>query len=104
VGKRIEIHGPDCWDILGVGLDEEICDLLIRASQSRDKKMFNQILQSFRVMRIRNNAKALVVDAKILEGKAKVILFTGIYKGMSGWIPIEWLRGNEKRPTLSDDP
>lgn len=102
VGKRVEIHGPSCWDTLGVALDKTTCDELRETLNPENKGIFETLLTSYKILRITKNTKALVLDAEIIEGKAHVVILTGIYKGMSGWIPIEWLDGNEKRPTLID--
>lgn len=104
IGKWVEIHGPQYWDVIGMAVDEQSCEKLIDAYHADNTKIFNAVLKSFDVMRIDNNSQAIVLDTRILEGKARVLLFTGIYKGTSGWIPIEWLKGNEKRPRFSDDP
>jgi hypothetical protein len=102
VGKRVEIHGPYCYDRLGVALDKKTCDSLREALNPRSKVMFDTLLNSFSVLRITKNTKALVLSVEILEGRAKVVILTGIYKGMSGWIPIEWLKGNKKLPSIVD--
>jgi hypothetical protein len=103
VGRRVEIHGPYCWDTLGVALDSQTCDNLRAALHSQDKKMFITLLNSFGILRITKNTKALVLNVEVLEGRANIVILTGIYRGMSGWIPLEWLLGNEKRPSLKDN-
>jgi len=90
-GKYIEIRGPFCWENLGVAKDEEMCDLLIKAIEKNDKERFNYLLESFRVLRIKKNTKAVVLELKIEEKKAKILILTGIYKYSCGWIPIQWL-------------
>lgn len=101
-GRWIELHGPYCWQTLGVALDEEVCDLLRDASLALDKKKFSDVLAMFRVLRIEKNTKVVVLEMKISEDKAKVLLLTGLYKGQTGWVPLEWLQGNEKRPLLRE--
>lgn len=98
-GKYIEIHGPFCWKNLGVALDEEICDKLIEALSNNDKERFDYLLESFRVLRISKNTKAVVLELKISENKAKVLILSGIHKGLCGWIPINWL-DNQIPPSL----
>jgi len=102
MGRWVEIHAPDDWCVLGIALDEEACDSLIEAFQSGNKYRFRAALAASEVLRIDRNEKAIVDDLLILEGKAKVILLTGLYKGTSGWIPIEWLDGNQKRPRIPE--
>jgi hypothetical protein len=75
---------------------------MIAALYAGDDQDFKDLLlYSYKVMRVSYNAKALVLDTKVFEGKAKVIIITGVYRGMTGWVPIEWLKGNEKLPRLS---
>lgn len=106
VGKRVELHGPFCWDTLGVALDEQTCDLMIQVSRMADKKLFKALLKATEIIRVDKNAKVLVLDTEIFEGRAKVVILTGTesFKGMSGWIPIDWLKGNDKLPRFSDMP
>ena len=104
VGKRAEVHGPFCWDTLGVALDKESCDLMIRVIRMADKKMFKALLKATEIVRIDKNAKVLVMDTEVFEGRAKVVILSGSegFKGVSGWIPIEWLKGNEHFPRFSE--
>lgn len=102
VGKRVEIHGPYRWDTLAVAQDKQTCDQLKAALDPRSKEIFVTLLNSFKVVRITKNTKALVLDIEVLEGRAQIIILTGIYRGVSGWVPLEWLRGNENRPSIKD--
>ncbi|MCM8820284.1 MAG: hypothetical protein NC925_05765, partial [Candidatus Omnitrophica bacterium] len=60
VGKMVELHGPFCWDILGVALDEETSPLLVKAVDLGDKERFKDLLNSYNVIRITKNTKAVV--------------------------------------------
>ena len=102
IGKRIEIHGPYGYNMLGVALDKQTCDQLISALSPRNKAIFDTLLQSYQVMRIEGDTKALVLDTEPIEGRAHIIILSGFYKGMSGWIPLEWLSGNETPLKLKD--
>ena len=104
VGKRVKINGPAWWSNLGVALTEGECNKLIVASYYEDRKALKAVLESFDIMRVKNHVSAIVVDTKIFEAKAKVILLRGLYKGMSGWVPIAWLDFNDERPDFSTEP
>lgn len=101
VGKWVKINGPFGWRILGVALDEDTCDELILMSRHAGRINFDKTLNSFNVLRIKNHTHAVVIEVKLFEGKAKVLLLSGMYKGMSGWVPLEWLDGNQERPALA---
>lgn len=96
IGKEIVMRGPYSWQRLGVALDEKIGDDLIYAYRLRDKTAFMAVLESYDVLRVPKDTKVFVLDTEIFKGRAHVVLTSGFYKGMSGWIPIEWLRGNNK--------
>lgn len=101
VGKGIKINGPENRSIIGVALNKKTCDELIGALHREDTEHFDKVLESFKVVRIKNHTNAVVLDTKIFENKAKVTILSGMYKSVSGWIPIEWLDGNEKRQPLT---
>jgi len=94
VGKYIEINGPRNCPEVGVAFSESTCDKLIRAIHYKTKGDFDRLLEYFDVARVKNHTSAFVVDAKYFEGKAKVVVLSGLHKGISGWIPIEWLANN----------
>jgi len=94
IGRELTIHGPYSWQRLGVALNEKMGDDLIYAYRMRDKTAFIAMLESYDVLRVTKDTKVLVLDAEILKGRAHVVLTSGFYKGMSGWIPVEWLKGN----------
>ncbi|MDD3151046.1 MAG: hypothetical protein PHV68_09490 [Candidatus Gastranaerophilales bacterium] len=107
VGKRIEIHGPFCWEKMGVALDEKNHEISKQSLEFCNKRVYRKAIYSDShfadaILGIEKNTKALVVDVSYLEAKAKVIILTGLHKGMSGWIPIEWLNDNELRPQIKD--
>lgn len=95
VGKEVTMHGPYSWQRLGVALNERTCDDLVYAYRMRDKTAFMAMLESYEVLRVPKDTKVLVLDAEIFKGRAHVVLTSGIYKGMSGWIPVEWIKGNK---------
>ena len=101
VGKWVEINGPRYWKTLGVCLDERACDRLICVIEQGGQSDFELELYSYRTLRIKNHTAAMVLEAKLNEGKAKVLLLNGLHKGFSGWIPIEWLANNSERPKFS---
>lgn len=101
-GKWVEIKGPRYWDFLGLAPDKETCDDLSYAFSWEDKHEFNYYLESFDIIRIKNNTSAVLLDVDINGNKAKVTLIEGLYRGHSGWIPIQWLKGNEFRPGLTE--
>lgn len=101
-GKWAELHGPLPHTHIGVSLDEKTCDRLMSVLATDDYGKFDELLlRDHRILRVENNSKVVVLDTRIFEGKARVVVFTGLYKGMSGWVPIEWLDHNETRPRLS---
>lgn len=94
IGSEITMHGPYSWQRLGVALTEKAGDDLIYAYRMRDKTAFMAVLESYDVLRVTKGTKVLVLDTEIIKGRAHVVLTSGFYKGMSGWIPVEWLSGN----------
>lgn len=102
VGKVAEIHGPNHWQKLGVALNKKRCDDLIYSSRNRDKETFTAVLKSYDVLRVEKNTKVFVQDVELFKNRAHVIIESGMYKGMSGWIPIEWLDGNDTRHLFKD--
>jgi hypothetical protein len=101
VGKWVKINGPLGVRYIGVGSSEEACERLIVILQNGKKRDFIQALESFDVVVTKNYTSAIVLDAKILEGKAKVTLLSGLHKGASGWIPIKWLGGNKEKVSFT---
>ena len=101
-GKYVELHGPFCWDKLGVAQDEETCDAMMRILAQGDKHKFFDVLNSYRIFRVQKNTKVVVLEVKLFEGKAKVLILTGLHKGFTGWVPCAWLDGNEKRPHIPE--
>jgi hypothetical protein len=101
-GKYVELHGPFCWDKLGVAQDEAACDAMMRILASGDKHAFFGVLNSYRIYRVEKNTKAVVLEVKLFEGKAKVLILTGLHKKFTGWVPLAWLDGNEKRPRIPE--
>ncbi len=102
VGKWVTVNGPSDWKLLGVALDEATCERLIAAHQYNDTLAFEALLKDYDIFRIKNHSSALVLEVKLFEQKAKVMVFDGWYKRESGWIPITWLEGNEERPRIKD--
>jgi hypothetical protein len=102
VGKRAQLNGPFGYKHLGVALDKHACDYMILKLQDQDQKKFEDyLLSDHRIMRIENNSPVLVLITEVFEGKAHIVLYSSFYRGMSGWVPVEWLDGNEERPRLS---
>ena len=97
VGKYIEINGPDNFSEVGIAFSENTCDKLIQAINFKSEKDFNNLLEYADIARVKNHTSAFVVDAKYFEGKAKVVVLSGLHKGISGWIPIEWLAKNSTK-------
>jgi len=102
VGKRIEISGPKQWLHLGVALDAGTGDQLVLAHQEQDSRFLRVLLVSPDVLRIRNKSKGIVLDVDLFKKRAYVQLCTGVYSGLKGWIPVEWLDGNYRFPTMSE--
>jgi hypothetical protein len=102
VGREISLHGPYSWQRLGVALNEKMADDIIYAYRMRDKTAFLGMLESYDVLRVTKDAKVLVLDAEVFKGKAHVVLTSGLYKGMSGWVPIEWLKGNDQHYLIGE--
>ncbi len=101
-GKWAVINGPKDYQNLGVTLDAETCDLMITVLGWRDKGEFDFFLQRFNVLRIQNHAHAYVLNVELFEGKAKVVVLDGLQRPFTGWIPVQWLEGNEKGPGIPD--
>lgn len=105
-GKWVVLHGPFCWDTLGVSTSKEIIDLLAQVESLGNKYVYYIFLYrspyAKDILRIKKDTHAIVVDLDILENKAEVILSSGLYKGTKVWVPIHWLDNNDKRPKLKD--
>ncbi|MDD3295740.1 MAG: hypothetical protein PHU64_00075 [Candidatus Omnitrophica bacterium] len=101
-GKRIIINGPSKFKNLGVAPDKDVCDALIVAAEYGDKELFEGILNSFDVIRIKNNSSAVVIEEDLFGYKAKVLLVSGLHRGLSGWIPIDWLKNNQNQPSIPE--
>ncbi len=102
VGKWVRLNGPQDRAYIGLAYDERTCDKLIVAHYCADERYFDNLLQSFDVLVIKNYASAILLDTEIFKGRAKVALLSGPNIGISGWIPIEWLDNNEARPMLHE--
>ncbi|MFA5007701.1 MAG: hypothetical protein WC546_00560 [Candidatus Omnitrophota bacterium] len=102
VGREVQVLGPYSWERLGVALTKAAADDLIYAYRTQDKDAFTKMLASFNVLRIIPGTKVLVLDADVFKGSAHIVIMSGFYKGMSGWIPVEWLSGDGKQ-CLSGD-
>jgi hypothetical protein len=102
IGREIALHGPYSWQRLGVALNEKMADDLVYAYRMRDKTAFLGMLESYDVLRVTKDTKVLVLDAEVFKGKAHVVLTSGFYKGMSGWVPIEWLKGNDRHYLIGE--
>ncbi len=98
VGKWVRVNGPASWPFLGVALDEPTCQQLREALLTGDIDLFENRLKDYDIFRIKNHSGAMVLDVKLFENKAKVMVYNGWYKRESGWVPLEWLDGNEVRP------
>jgi hypothetical protein len=103
-GKRVQIHGPYYLDYIGIAQDEETCRFLVAAAESQSARLFRKIFNAFGIMVIRNNTPAMVLAVKGEESMAKVYIFSGVYKGATGWIPLAWLRNNTPLARFSDTP
>jgi hypothetical protein len=101
-GKWAELHGPLSYKHIGVSLDEKTCAGVIGMLRAKNHKKFDKLLlKNYQILRVENKTKVLVLMTDVFEGKAKVVIFSGLYHGMSGWVPIEWLDNNDSRPRLS---
>jgi len=101
-GKWVQLHGPANFELLGVAKDEATCDRLIAAADYGDEMLFKQVLKDYDFFRVRNRQSALVLEVKLFENKAKVMIFDGWYARASGWVPLDWLSSNSRRPLLQD--
>tara|TARA_B100000315_G_C14462807_1_gene534530 strand:- start:16 stop:453 length:438 start_codon:yes stop_codon:yes gene_type:complete len=101
VGKWVELHGPSDFQTLGIALDKATCDRVIAGVKYDDQAFFTRLIKDYDIFRVQNYASAMVLDVKLFEGKAKVMVFNTAYKRESGWVPIEWLDSNQTRPTFS---
>ena len=101
-GKWVQLHGPANFELLGVAKDEATCDRLIAAANYGDADLFAQVLKDYDFFRVRNRTSAMVLEVKLFENKAKIMVFDGWYKRESGWVPLQWLYGNSGHPLLQD--
>ena len=100
-GKWVVVNGPASYESLGVCLDEKSLERLLIILQRGDKQDFEQALESFRILRVKNHFHAVVLQENVYEGTARVLILDGLHRGFSGWIPLGWLRDNHRRPAFS---
>ncbi|MFA7677640.1 MAG: hypothetical protein WCY34_05655 [Candidatus Omnitrophota bacterium] len=101
-GKRIVINGPSKFKNLGVAPDKDACDALIVAAEYGNRELFERILSSFDIIRIKNNSIAVVIEEDVFGYKAKVLLVSGLHRGLSGWIHIDRLKNNQNQPSIPE--
>ena len=82
--KRIKIHGPSNLDIVSLALEEKMCGYMEETLHPENLYMFKTLLNSYKIVSIENNSPAIVKNLEIFNGRAKVIMLTGPYKGLSG--------------------
>ena len=99
VGKRVQIHGPYYLDYIGMARNEKTCDFLVAAAQSDSARLFEKVFAAYDIMLIENHAPAMVIKIDAQENMAKVYIFSGLYKGTTGWVPLQWLSNN--KPLIS---
>jgi len=99
--KAIYINGPRDYDLIGVALSQKACDKLMAIMALEDDLEFKQALESADILRIENHTPALVLEVKLFEAKAKVIIAEGLQRGYSGWVPVDWLKDNQGQPVFS---
>jgi len=102
--KRVKIHGPSNLDTVSLALEEKMCGYLQETLHPENLYMFKTMLNSYKIVSIRNDSPAIVKNLEILNGRAKVIMLTCPYKGLSGWIPLEWLNRNNSHLRFQDVP
>lgn len=100
-GKSVQLNGPFGRRIIGVAVDQATCDELALMLRRGGRRNFEAMLDSPDVLRVANHSAALVQDVQLFEGRAKITLLCGLYRGMTGWVPLEWLQGNQERPRLA---
>jgi hypothetical protein len=101
VGKWVKINGPCRRNIIGLASNEKACDRMSITLRYGSRDNFEAVLDSFDVLKIKNHVSALVLDVELFEDRARVVILSGVNKGVSGWIPLSWLDGNESFPTLT---
>jgi hypothetical protein len=101
-GKWVVIKGPYYWPTLGLCRDELACDGLMYVLRQGSKRDFESALNSFKVLRIKNDTPAVITYMDVAGSKAKVTILEGLHKGYSGWIPLWWLQGNSHRPRIPE--
>jgi len=99
--KRVYIRGPAEYKEVGVALSETACERLLAVLELKDKLEFQEALNSYDVLRIKNYTPAILIDLDLSADKAKVTVLDGLQRKFSGWIPIDWLRGSQDEPVLS---
>ena len=58
VGKWVKIKAPRNWPYIGLTFDEQVCDKLITAYYTNNKRYFDNLLTSFDVLVIENHTNA----------------------------------------------
>ncbi len=99
--KHTYIEGPEHWHQLGLALNETAFEKMAAVLELDSKVAFEQVLESYDILRIENNTPAIVLDINLSQGKAKVTVIKGLQRKFSGWIPLEWLPDYYRQPIFS---
>lgn len=101
VGKWVKINGPCHRNIIGLAFNKKACDRVNITFRYGNRENLEAVLDSFDILRIKNHVSALVLDIELFEDRARVVILSGANKGISGWVPLSWLDGNENLPTFT---
>lgn len=101
-GSSEKVLYVDGLDWVRVAVDENSFDDLLDASMANDTSRIMQMVSSGRVFMVRNNTKVIVLKTR-LPGRVKIEVAEGDKAGMSGWVPVEWVRSVPKGTTAAAD-
>lgn len=97
VGKYCKISGPLLFRYLGVARTKQAYQLMEMALERNE---IETALKSFDVAVVKNYTGVCVLDVKLFEDKAKVLVLEGLQQGTTGWIPLSWIKGNYQKARL----
>lgn len=100
VGRYVKIEGPFCWEYLGVARTDQSYQLMEAVLARQDQDLFQVLLKNYDIVVVEKNMPAMVLDVKIFEGKAKVVILRGLQRGATGWVPLSWVGDSCQRARL----
>lgn len=92
----------DGSDSVRVAVNEDSFDSLLNASLADNDAKIAELISCGRVFLVKNNTRITVLTITP-SGRVKIEVAEGDKAGMSGWVPVEWVRSVPKGTTVAAD-